>query len=283
LRTIDAALTDQVSQLAAKGAEALAAGVKSIACPERLRTQLRKVMLGAAQRARDFGAQSVLNEIDRQTGPGAIGPQRSPGYVAERRQLRELAGQANDTPTDLHLMAEVDRAVEDEIDRREGSARAAARDVLASAIGAGADVLSQLATSATKESLTGLSPYRTEDNVRGAVNVGFGIGRSETAQDIGGGGDTGSGLKDANGQPIGIVAKVYSAVMDDWTCEQCARFDGAEFPIDYPEDYTGVQAPNPRCDGTIARCRCAFVYITDKEAVPLVPASKGPLPIRSAA
>jgi hypothetical protein len=453
LRTIDAALTDQVSQLAAKGAEALAAGVKSIACPERLRTQLRKVMLGAAQRARDFGAQSVLNEIDRQTGPGAIGPQRSPGYVAERRQLRELAGQANDTPTDLHLMAEVDRAVEDEIDRREGSARAAARDVLASAIGAGADVLSQLATSATKESLTGLSPYRTEDNVRGAVNVGFGIGRGEAASEIAidspagspsplvatavrainaaeraatatssaatqarsiasaaaagnatpaevvaattqaaaaaksaqtaatqarsaakaaaaaessteatamasaasvaeaeatatvaaaedaaaaqaaaagqtspvtvvaatttaanaaastesaaaaassgaaaaasassakrssrrGGGRGGSGPKDSDGNTIGIAAKVYSAVMDMGTCDQCARFDGAEFPIDFPEDYTGVQAPNPRCAGGIGRCRCVWVYVTDKEAVPLVPASKGPLPIRSAA
>jgi hypothetical protein len=32
----------------------------------------------AAQRARDYGGQSVLNEIERQVGPGAIGPQRAP-------------------------------------------------------------------------------------------------------------------------------------------------------------------------------------------------------------
>jgi hypothetical protein len=77
-----------------------------------------------------------------------------------------------------------------------------------------------------------------------------------------------------------LVGKIYSAVMDLGTCDECAKWDGAEFPINYPEDYTGVQAPNPRCAGGIGRCRCVWIYITSKESVPLAPASKGPLPIR---
>lgn len=77
-----------------------------------------------------------------------------------------------------------------------------------------------------------------------------------------------------------LVGKVYSAVMDMGTCDECAKWDGAEFPIDYPEDYTGVQAPNPRCAGSYKRCRCVWIYLTSREQVPLVPASKGPQPIR---
>jgi hypothetical protein len=284
LREIDAALTDQVARLAAQGASALSVGIRAIAVPDKLRTRLRKVMLTAAQRARDYGSQSVVNEIERQAGPGAIGPQRTPSMFATIVQrLRGLAAGDEKSTAELHLEAEVDRAVEDEIDRREGSARAAARDALAMA--AGAEALADVATTAAKQALVGLSPYRTEDNVRGTINVGFGIGRTEAANEIanGGGGSGNSGIRDINGNPVGIVAKVYSAVMDMGTCDQCARFDAAEFPIDYPEDYTGVQAPNPRCEGTIARCLCAWIYITDRESVPLVPASKGPQPIRSAA
>jgi hypothetical protein len=52
--------------------------------------------------------------------------------------------------------------------------------------------------------------------------------------------------------------------MDLGTCDECAKWDGAEFPIDYPEDYTGVQAPNPRCAGGYGRCRCVWIYITSK-------------------
>jgi hypothetical protein len=288
LRAIDEDLTRQVESLAAKGAAALSAGIKGIAVPDRLRKQLRSVLLGAAQRARDYGAKAVMNEIERQIGPSAIGPQRTPmmGFFgAIVSKLRTLAVGDAKTPADFHLEAEVDRAVEDEIDRREGSARGAGLTALAQAAGAAADVLSTVASTAAKASLVGLSPGRTQDNVSGVVNTGFGIGRSETAQEIasGGGGAGDSGFRDSGGNPIGIVAKVYSAVMDFGTCDECAKWDGAEFPIDYPEDYTGVQAPNPRCAGGYARCRCVFVYITDKEAVPLVPASKGPQPIRRAA
>jgi hypothetical protein len=275
LRLIDAELRRQVESLAGTGAAALSAGVRNIAVPDKLRTQLRKVLLAAAERARSFGKQAVINEIERQLGPSAIGPQRTPSMFA-----RLLA--ANTDPKSdeqLHLEAEVDRAVEDEIDRREGSARAAARTALAMAIGAAADALATVASTATKESLISLSPYRTSDNVEGVINVGFGIGRSETADAIANG-DNPSGLTDASGGVINLVAKVYSAVMDLGTCDECAKWDGAEFPIDYPEDYTGVQAPNPRCAGGIGRCRCIWIYITSREGVPLVPASKGPEPIR---
>lgn len=288
LRTIDEDLTRQVESLAAKGAAALSAGIKGIAVPDRLRKQLRSVLLGAAQRARDYGAKAVMNEIERQIGPSAIGPQRTPmmGFFgAIISKLRTLAVGDDKTPADFHLEAEVDRAVEDEIDRREGSARGAGLTALAQAAGAAADVLSTVASTAAKASLVGLSPGRTQDNVSGVVNTGFGIGRSETAQEIasGGGGSGDSGMHDNGGNQIGINAKIYSAVMDFGTCDECAKWDGAEFPVDYPEDYTGVQAPNPRCAGGYARCRCVWVYITDKEAVPLVPASKGPQPIRRAA
>jgi hypothetical protein len=66
-------------------------------------------------------------------------------------------------------------------------------------------------------------------------------------------------------------------VMDFGTCDECAKWDGAQFPIDYPEDVTGVQCPNPRCLGGISRCRCIWIYVTNLEDVPLVPAAKGPL------
>jgi hypothetical protein len=289
LRVIDEALTDQVAKLAAKGAAALSAGVRSIEVPDRLRQQLRKVMLIAAQRARDYGGTSVVNEIERQIGPGAIGPQRAPVY-GMRHEVRELVNDAELTPEDLHVRAEVDRAVEEEIDRREQSARSAALTAIAQAAGAAASVLATIVTAAAKEGLIGLSTYRTSDNVEGVINVGFGVGRSETAKEIaepstdtGAGGGNRSGLRDSSGNPIELVGKIYSAVMDLGTCDECAKWDGAEFPIDYPEDYTGVQAPNPRCAGSIKRCRCVWIYLTTRESVPLVPASKGPQPIRRAA
>jgi hypothetical protein len=287
LRAVDEDLTRQVESLAAKGAAALSAGIKGIACPDRLRKQLRAVLLGAAQRARDYGAKAVMNEIERQLGPSAIGPQRTPaGYFSALfKKIRALAVADTKSIEDIKLEATVDQAVEEEIDRREQSARSAASNALHQAAGAVASVLASVASTGAKDALIGLSPGRTQDNVEGVVNTGFGIGRSETAQEIasGGGGSDGGGITDANGNTIGIVAKVYSAVMDMGTCDECAKWDGGEFPIDYPEDFTGVQAPNPRCAGGYARCRCVWVYLTSKESVPLVPASKGPQPIRRAA
>jgi hypothetical protein len=180
---------------------------------------------------------------------------------------------------DLHLAAEVDRAVEDEIDRREQSARTAVLTALAQAAGANPSDLASVVSTAAAAALLGLSTGRTEQNVQGVVNVGFGIGRTDAASAIADGGDNRSGLVDANGVAINLVTKIYSAVMDGGTCEECAKWDGGHFPIDYPEDYTGVQCPNPRCAGGYAKCRCVWIYVTDLESAPSVPASKGPLPL----
>jgi hypothetical protein len=47
---------------------------------------------------------------------------------------------------------------------------------------------------------------------------------------------------------VELVSKIYSAVMDAGTCDECNKWDGAEFPIDFPEDFTGVQGhPRVRC------------------------------------
>jgi hypothetical protein len=296
LASIDADLEQQVSALAGQGADALAAGIRSIAVPDALRRQLAQVMLAAAYRARAYGSQSVRNEVERQLGPSGIGPTRAPTYPAVSgytRDLVHLAATPAETPTSLEeqrLAAEVDGAAADEIDRREQSARNAALTVLAQAAGAAPAILASVGSTAVKAALIGLSTGRTAQNIEGVVNVAFGVGRAEEAEAIhdaatagSGGGDNRSGLRDASGAPIDLVAKVYSAVMDGGTCDECAKWDGAEFPIDYPEDYSGVQCPNPRCAGGYDQCRCVWIYITNRESVPLVPAAKGPLPIRGAA
>lgn len=193
----------------------------------------------------------------------------------------------------LELDAEIDRAVEDEIDRREGSARNAALLALTLASGLTIAELIQIAVANVAESLRALSPFRTTDNVSGVVNVAFGIGRQDAADEIqtalqeakeisvpvaetgGGGGRVGT--QETIPAPQ-LSAKVYSAVMDFGTCDECSKWDGAEFPIDHPENATGLQAPNPRCYGSRKRCRCIWVYITAEEARARTPASRGPEP-----
>jgi hypothetical protein len=307
LAAIDDNLEEQAVALASQGPSTLSAGVRDIAVPERLRTKLRAVLFEAAQRSRDYGAKAVRNEIARQLGPEGIGPQRdsfwpatmeAPTFFARvATRIRELvAGAPDPSPQDLLLAAEVDRAVEEEVSRRESSIRSAMMTTIAQAAGAAVDALAQIVRAAASTALVGLSTGRTQANVQGVVNVGFGVGRSDAAEAIisadagdataqpageGAGGDTRSGLRDADGNAVGLVAKVYSAVMDFGTCDECAKWDGAEFPIDHPEDYTGVQCPNPRCAGGYSRCRCVWIYITSRESVPLLPAAKGPDPIRS--
>jgi hypothetical protein len=117
----------------------------------------------------------VLNEIERQLGPSAIGPQRARRRVRHAHQLRELVNESELSTAELHVRAEVDRAVEEEIDRREQSARSAALTAIAQAAGAAASVLATIVTAAAKNGLIGLSPYRTADNVEGVINVGFGV------------------------------------------------------------------------------------------------------------
>jgi hypothetical protein len=138
---------------------------------------------------------------------------------------------------------------------------------------------------ATQQALESLSPAKTNDNVGGVINVAFGAGRSDAVSEIvdslsagsGGGGDSGDGGDGVVGHIQGPVSKVYSAVMDGGTCEECAQWDGGQFPVDYPEDVTGVQAPNPRCAGGYGRCRCVWILITDAEMQSSVPAAKGPM------
>jgi hypothetical protein len=62
--------------------------------------------------------------------------------------------------------------------------------------------------------------------------------------------------------------------MDGGTCDACSPYDGAMYPPDYPEDATGVQAPNPKCYGR-GRCRCVWMYVTAAEIPSAVPASGG--------
>lgn len=100
----------------------------------------------------------------------------------------------------------------------------------------------------------------------------------------GAGGGSRSGLRDAEtGEPIELVGWYYSAVMDFGSCDECAKWDGAFFPIDYPDDITGVQCPNPKCHGTEKRCRCVKIFVTAAEAPANVGPSKGPVPVERAA
>lgn len=306
LRAIDENLEEQARAAGAQGAAKLSAAVREITVPGRLRSRLRAVLLDAATRSRDYGAAAVRNEVRRQLDPQGIGPMRAPavmlpfpgtypstGGTGEApglyrsllgRIIALVQGAQDQNVRDLHLQAEVDRAVEDEIDRRESSARSSILNALAQAAGAAASDLASIVSAAAGAALLGLSTGRTQQNVQGVVNVGFGIGRSdqadaiaEVAADPASGGSGGrSGMVDAAGNAIGLVAKIYSAVMDMGTCDECAQWDGGEFPMDYPEDYTGVQAPNPRCYGGYSKCRCLWIYVTDREFAPSAPSTKGP-------
>jgi hypothetical protein len=315
LREIDEELADDAARLARRGAVAIAGGIRDVAVSGRLRAKLRRVMLDAAKRARAYGVNSVHQEIARQEAPEAIGPQRAPdaGFywtmsqirqfaLALATELKEAVLSADPTPEDimrdLQLAAEVDRAVEDEIDRREQSVRNNLLTAIAMAGSLSVAKLIDVVRVAVTQALESLSTARTESSVQGVVNVGFGVGRSEAAAEIVARakaspgtrpdisprpGDEGAGGKGGTpGRVVGnipeLVAKIYSAVMDFGTCDECAKWDGARFPIDYPEDLTGVQAPNPRCHGGYSKCRCVWIYVTSREIGSITPSGKGPIP-----
>lgn len=291
LAAIDEYLAREVETLALGGAAALAGGSAAVKVPDALRAELRDMILAAAERVRDYGRKAVRTEVKRQGEPEAAnaptypaGGFAGPGYSAQAPFLTRLRLRARrllvrlaladepkyptnqDEARDLSLSAEVDRAVEDEVDRREGSARNA---LVAALSMAGALAVADLAATAAarvREALATLSPNRTAANVASTVNVAFGIGRRDGADEL---------VTDGEAD---LVAKVYSAVMDYGTCDECARFDGAEYPIDYPEDMTGLQAPNPRCEGGYGRCRCAWIWISAAESRAQTPASRGLAP-----
>jgi hypothetical protein len=73
-RAIDDELERQAMAAAEKGAEKLADAVSTIVVPERLKRQLRSVLLDSAARTRAFGGSAVRQEILRQLAPSGIGP-----------------------------------------------------------------------------------------------------------------------------------------------------------------------------------------------------------------
>src|SRR3954451_21356242 len=100
-----------------------------------------------------------------------------------------MLAQEKDART-IHLAAEVKRAAEEEIDRREQSTRGAIAIALSQAAG-NADLLASVLSTALRSALDNLSTGRTEDNVQRVVNTSFGIGRREAADAINGGGRSG--------------------------------------------------------------------------------------------
>lgn len=272
LRDVDAELAGQVRSYASDGASALQGAVRRIAVPAKLRTKMRDVLTAAAQRARSYGARAVTMEVERQEAAVGAPPPRATPSVERPVDVNRTSvsgGQyfsdAEAERRDALLKAEVDRTVEEEIARRETAARSAMLLALATAGSATAAVLAEQAAQGAKSALEELSTARTADAVAGVVNSGFGVGRSDGADIV------------TESNPDRLAGKVYSAAMDGGTCEECERWDGGRFPIDYPEDHTGVQAPNPKCYGSFKRCRCIFVYVTAAEQRSAVPSSIGPI------
>lgn len=289
LRDIDLELRNKAEDLALQGPAMIAANIRTLAVSGALKRQLRNAMQKAADRIRAYGSNAVFSEVARQETGDTIGPARSPRGALGRFALavREAVLSTDPTPEELQrnlaIAAEVDRAVEDEVDRRESSVRNSLLTAIQMAGGLSIATFAGAVRQAIQQALESLSPARTNDNVGGVINVAFGVGRADATSEIvasvgggTGGGGTGDGPR-VVGHISGPVAKVYSAVMDGGTCEECAKWDGGQFPIDYPEDVTGVQAPNPRCHGSYKRCRCVWILITDREMQSTIPAAKGPL------
>jgi hypothetical protein len=287
LREIDTELRDEAGSLAGQGPQATADNVRNVAVSGALKRKLRMAMLKAAERTRQYGSNSVYSEVARQETGDIVGPTRTPRASLRRFALaaREALLSTDPTPEEtrrnLAMSAEIDRAVEDEVSRRESSVRSSLLTAIQMAGGLAVGRFASVLKTAVQQALESLSPARTADNVGGVINVAFGVGRSDATSEIvtatgGGSGDGGSG-EGVIGHISGPVAKVYSAVMDGGTCEECAKWDGGQFPIDYPEDVTGVQAPNPRCAGSYAQCRCVWILVTDREVQSMIPSAKGPI------
>ena len=87
-----------------------------------------------------------------------------------------------------------------------------------------------------------------------------------------------------------IVKAVYSAVMDRYTCPECARADGTE--VEYgSERYRRLSPPNPRCKSVVNSgglrnlCQCVWVYEYATPTTgpgPINPTRTGGLEVRSA-
>ncbi len=77
------------------------------------------------------------------------------------------------------------------------------------------------------------------------VNEAFGLGRATEASD----------LSDV------IETVVYSALLDEATCDNCHDLDGTEWDAG---DSDIVDTPNPECDGRDS-CRCVLLFLTKQQ------------------
>ena len=65
----------------------------------------------------------------------------------------------------------------------------------------------------------------------------------------------------------GIERAIYSAILDENSCEVCPTFDGQEYVVDTPEYYAD-SPPNKQCESTAGgenMCRCIWIYVLPDE------------------
>jgi hypothetical protein len=218
-------------------------------------------LLTAARARACLRRAAVRNEIERQLAPaghrtaatGDLLPvrlrARSRGARADARRERPMP-----TPGDLHLEAEVDRAVENEIDRREQRPGSWRTDRVAQAAGA-VGVCSRGRSHGDEGWAHRTLDGRTQDNVQGVVNVGFGIGRREARLiDRRRRRRIRQSLRACARGRLADRARLEGLLGRDGRrhVRECAKWDGAEFPIDYPRRLHRRAGPNPRCEGTYA-------------------------------
>lgn len=73
--------------------------------------------------------------------------------------------------------------------------------------------------------------------------------------------------RDDEAQEQGVEKAVYSAILDESTCQVCADVDGEEFQVGTPEYYENAP-PNKECESTASGtnyCRCLYVYVFEGE------------------
>lgn len=302
LAPINAQLCDTLKSAALNGTDALTAAVRTVAVSMPARKPLRDALTAAAQRSRAYGVQTVSDERDRQrsiSNPDLVTPANrdvpwypsdptdflvTSDYRMRAGRLTELTSEsratlatwfrkwialASDAQPGIDartaaVTAAIEQAVEDEIARRETAARSAANLAISLAgPTVDPDTLAQAVNDAARDGLGELSPARTRDNVAGVVNSSFGAGR----------GDGHARVLDES--PDDVISADYSAVMDLGTCDECEKWDGGRFPPEYAANDSQVKAPNPRCQGTIKRCRCQWILRYSDEEPTNVPPSKG--------
>jgi hypothetical protein len=234
LRDIDRDLAAQVRGFAEQGADVLTAKVAKLAVPNALRIRLRRAMDTAAERARNVGAESVREELQRQ------GLERAAEKTLAERLRRLFADREFFGGFRRMMRSMLDLFVDREITAREQGAQDAA--LAAVTDGARASVPADAAAIAArvKAMLEERSVSAVESRVTSVINVSFGQGRSETGQLFG----------------QEIDTQIRSEVLDGNTCDWCSEHDGDEFDFGDPN---APELPDPNCDGQW-RCRGFWFY-----------------------